>query len=369
MKKLITAAACIVAGTFLFSACSTMVATSFSANWLKTPSNYATDFYEKLEYGVAFESSGMTQDVVQLEIDEENSSYIQTTQTQATFTVPDGSDRAETNVYHMHSELTISGTYYYLGKNGDKETLCSFGGKYDDPDKDFDDPASVVTDVYFHSLQDGKNLQPIYRTTTYYSYSTGNASKSVFLYNYTASVVYSENANEAKLTMTDNWGELKEEDLVVGENLQKALTLDETSTKKNLQKSHTLLDEKQLLFAARGLNFSSGSSNTLNVMTDSGAQTTVLSCSEEPTAGNYSFALDSEEKKDHSVTCASVSISISNGSAFTGESHRMTIAQKTGDDASAFYALPVRGETPFGCGTGKMIYKLESCTHTASENT
>lgn len=368
MKKLITATACIAACTFFLSACSTMVATSFSANWLKTPSNYAADFYEELEYKLSFESNGLTKSISDVEIDDANSGYTQTTQTLATFTVPDGSDRVVSNVYHMHSEFTLSGTYYYVAEDGTKEAVCSFGGKNDDPNKDYDNPASIVTDVYFLSLQNGKNLQPVYRTTTYYSYSAGNTGKLVFLYNYTVSVVYSENASEAKLTLTDNWGDLQEEDLAAGENLQKAIAFNESSTTKNLQKKYTLLDEKQALFAVRGLNYSNGSSNKLNLMTDSGAQAATLSCSEDPTAGTYSFSLDGEEKKDHSVTCASVSISISNGTAFTGESHRMVIAQKTGDDASAFYALPVRIETPFGFGAGKLIYTLESCTHTPSDN-
>lgn len=368
MKKLITAAACIAAGTFLFSACSAMVATSFSANWLKTPSNYAADFYEELSYKLSFESNDLTQSISELEIDGENSGYTQTTQSLATFTLPDGSDRVVSNVYHMHSELTVSGTYYYTDNNGNKEAVCSFGGENDDPDKDYDNPASVVTDVYFHSLQNGKNLQPVYRTSTYYSYSPGQSTKTLFLYNYTVTVVYSENASEATLTLTDNWGDLKEEDIAVAENLQKAIALNEKSTAKNLQKNHTLLDEKQLIFAARGLNYSNGSSNTVNLMMDSGAKSTSLSCSEDPTAGTYSFSLDGEEKQDHSVSCASVNISISDGSVFTGEMLRMVIAQKTGDDASAFYALPVRYETPFGFGVGKLVYTLESCTHTPSDN-
>lgn len=368
MKKILSAAACAAACTLLLSACSAMVSTPFSANWLKTPSNYSADFYEELVYSVAFESTSAKDSVSEFTIDAENSSYTQTTRTLASFTVPDGSDRVEQNVYHMHSELTLSGTYYYIASDGTKEAVCSFGGENDDPDKDYDNPASVVTDVYFHSLQNGKNLQPVYRTSTYYSYSPGQSTKTLFLYNYTVTVVYSENASEATLTLTDNWGDLKEEDIAVAENLQKAIALNEKSTAKNLQKNHTLLDEKQLIFAARGLNYSNGSSNTDNRMTDSGAKSTSLSCSEDPTAGTYSFSLDGEEKQDHSVSCASVNISISDGSVFTGEMLRMVIAQKTGDDASAFYALPVRYETPFGFGVGKLVYTLESCTHTPSDN-
>lgn len=366
MKKILSAAACAAACTLLLSACSAMVSTPFSANWLKTPSNYSADFYEELVYSVAFESTSSKDSVSEFTIDAENSSYTQTTRTLASFTVPDGSDRVEQNVYHMHSELTLSGTYYYIASDGTKEAVCSFGGENDDPDKDYDDPASVVTDVYFHSLQDGKNLQPIYSTTTAYSYSTGNGGKTVLLYNYTATIVYSENANQAKLSKTDNWGDLSDEEMEVTETLQKAPVYEESATWKDLQKDYSILDGRQLLFAARGINYSSGSSSTVNVMTESGTQKTSISCSEEPTSATYSFALDGEEKKDHSVTCASVSISLSNGTAFTGESHKMTIAQKTGEDASAFYALPVRIESPFGFGHGKMIYKLESCTHTPS---
>ena len=54
MKKILSAAACAAACTFLLSACSAMVSTPFSANWLKTPSNYSADFYEELVYSVAF---------------------------------------------------------------------------------------------------------------------------------------------------------------------------------------------------------------------------------------------------------------------------------------------------------------------------
>lgn len=367
MKKIFSAAACAAACTLLLSACSAMVSTPFSANWLKTPSNYSSDFYEQLVYSVAFESIPTKDSVSDFSIDAENSSYTQTTRTLASFTVPDGSDRVEHNVYHMHSELTLSGTYYYIGSNGVSEAVCSFGGENDDPDKDYDNPATIVTDVYFHSLQDNKNLQPVYRTTTTYSYSPGNGGKTVFLYNYTTTIVYNESASTAKLVRTDNWGDLSDEARNVSENLQKAPVSEQTSTLKDLQKEYTLLDERQLLFAARGINYSNGSSSTVNVMTESGAQNTVLSCNEEPTTGTYTFSLDGEEKRDHSVTCVSVSLSISNGSSFTGEAHKMTIAQKTGDDVSAYYALPVRIQSPFGFGHGSILYKLESCTHTPAE--
>ena len=367
MKKKTTLLAIAAAGLFLFSGCSAMVPTSLSANWLKNPT--AIDdpsFYERLEYDVSFNNS-LTHDAIsKITVDPEHSSYVQETEFLPTWShLGDGSTCYA--VYHMKAELTLSATYTYVASNGAEEDVLSFGGQFDTESSDADDPAKVVTEVWFYSLGNQKNLQPLYSKSEYYSYSPAMNGKSVQLLNYGYVIDYGTDCKSATVTYTDHWQDLSDEELRVNDNLYlyKTKLLNTASiTFKDLTKQYTCIDKTQLLFAARGIDYSANSSNTLTFVSgETGKQNVTLSCSEVVDAP-FTFALDADQASEQTVRYANVSLTIASGGSNVGTAHTMLIAQKTSDNNSPFYALPLQIQSPFGYNLGTLVYKLSEATHT-----
>lgn len=186
----------------------------------------------------------------------------------------------------------------------------------------------------------------------------------VDLYYYSCEIDYDTECKNATVKRTDLWGDLSDEERKVSDTLSKAVTSPIDAKISDLQKNYTFIDEAQLFFAARGINYSENSSNTLATTAVSTALNTLsltLSCSEiVESKGN--FLLDGTQLSDQSISCANVSVSLSGNGSNNGSIHKMLIAQKTSDTRSDYYALPIRIESPsltFG-----MVYTLTSATHT-----
>lgn len=360
MKKKLAILAVLLCGVFLFAACSAMVPTDFSANWLKNPSSIDDPaYYEKLVYSVSTSSNDMKDSISKVEIDADNSSLVMET-VKTNFSL---NDQAYTNIYKLTYTFTLSATYYYVDENGNETKVLSFGGASDTAESKTDDPASIVREVYFNTAD--KDLQPIYSKTTVFSYSPTSMNGShVDLYYYSCEISYDTECKNATVKRTDLWGDLSNEDRIISETLSKATTTPIDAKISDLQKNYTFIDEAQLFFAARGINYSENSSNTLATTAVNTALNTLnvtLSCSEiVESKGN--FLLDGTQLSDQSISSANVSISLSGNGSNNGAAHKMLIAQKTSDTRSDYYALPLRIESP-GLTFG-MVYTLTSATHT-----
>lgn len=363
MKKKLAILAVLLCGVFLFAACSAMVPTDFSANWLKNPSSIDDPaYYEKLVYSVGTTSNDMKDSISKVEVDTDNSSLV--LETQKTSFSRNGQNY--TNVYKLTYTFTLSATYYYVDASGNETKVVAFGGANDTAESDADDPASIVREVYFNTAD--KDLQPIYSKTTMFSYSpTSMNGNHVDLYYYSCEIDYDAECKNATVKRTDLWGDLSDEDRKVSDTLSKTATTPIDAKISNLQKNYTFIDEAQIFFAARGINYSENSSNTLATIAVSTALNTLdltLSCSEiVESKGN--FLLDGTQLSDQSISCANVSISLSGNGSNNGAAHKMLIAQKTSDTRSDYYALPLRIESPsltFG-----MVYTLTSATHTRDD--
>lgn len=363
MKKKLAILAVLLCGVFLFAACSAMVPTDFSANWLKNPSSIDDPaYYEKLVYSVGTTSNDVKDSVSKVEVDTDNSSLV--LETQKTSFSRNGQNY--TNVYKLTYTFTLSATYYYVDASGNETKVVAFGGANDTAESDADDPASIVREVYFNTAD--KDLQPIYSKTTMFSYSpTSMNGNHVDLYYYSCEIDYDAECKNATVKRTDLWGDLSDEDRKVSDMLSKTATTPIDATISNLQKNYTFIDEAQIFFAARGINYSENSSNTLAMTAVSTALNTLnltLSCSEiVESKGN--FLLDGTQLSDQSISCANVSISLSGNGSNNGAAHKMLIAQKTSDTRSDYYALPLRIESP-GLTFG-MVYTLTSATHTRDD--
>ena len=363
MKKKLAILAVLLCGVFLFAACSAMVPTDFSANWLKNPSSIDDPaYYEKLVYSVGTTSNDMKDSISKVEVDTDNSSLV--LETQKTSSSRNGQNY--TNVYKLTYTFTLSATYYYVDASGNETKVVAFGGANDTAESDADDPASIVREVYFNTAD--KDLQPIYSKTTMFSYSpTSMNGNHVDLYYYSCEIDYDAECKNATVKRTDLWGDLSDEDRKVSDTLSKTATTPIDATISNLQKNYTFIDEAQIFFAARGINYSENSSNTLATIAVSTALNTLnltLSCSEiVESKGN--FLLDGTQLSDQSISCANVSTSLSGNGSNNGAAHKMLIAQKTSDTRSDYYALPLRIESP-GLTFG-MVYTLTSATHTRDD--
>lgn len=366
-KKFLRAAVCLAGAAVLagaLSGCSVRVPTSFASNWLSNPSQVNDPaFYERLEYALSFTNDDTGS--ICVEVDAANSSFVIETEI-VSDTLPDGQQYA--NIYHTHLELTLSATYSFTNSDEQTFNVAEFGGEHDSTESDADDPAKVVSDVWYYTKADNHNLEPIYSTTTCYSYSPiGVGSGAVVLYNYSYTVDYDETAATAAVSYTDHWADLPDDELRVSDTLSKAKLLStEQRTFEGLQDDYTAIDSVQLLFAARGLNYSAESSSTLTVFNgNSGMQNVAISCS-EIVDRPYNFTLGGETI-DRSVSSANVTFSVSSNGSNSGPSHTVYYAQKESDSSNPLRCLPLQIDKPYGYGIGTMTMRLTNAAYTRGE--
>ena len=356
MKKKLALIALCISALFAFSACSVQIKTEMSANWHKNQS-YDSAYYELLEYGISFTPTEDSDSGITIELDEANSSYTVMTEAHSGegFSVP--------NIYHIHSELKVAASYV-AEKGGQKTVFASFGGENGEAD-------TLISDVYFRSLENGNNLEPIYSEHTVLSHSLTNAtadslsSRSVWLFNYTVSVSYNDDCSQATVRYTDHYADIPDEERQVSDYVVKAsLTSTEDRTYDKLQKNYSVFDAAQLYFMARGITFGEDTTQTVTTVSEAGKNTVTLTCTELSSLSR-TFALDGQAADTNSsFAVAKVKFSIQNGDIYTGQSRTVTYAQKTSGSENTLYNLPVQIEEPLAYNMGSYVYSLKSATHT-----
>lgn len=362
MKKKLALAVLAAASVFALSACSAKAETNFSANWLSDPSAvHDPSFYERLEYGLTFTPD--EDSAFRMDIDADNSSYV--TEVSAGPYVDEDSGTVYTDVYHLHTELTYSAVYTYTPAEGEAVEAAAFGGAHDTADSDADDPAKMVSDVYFRSKADGYNLEPLYSKTSYYSYSPAEInSPAVSLYNYTVEIEYADDGDTATVRYTDNWAGLSEEECAAGEHLTKTKLLSaEERTFGGLQSSYTAIDANQLAFAARGIAFSTENATTLTVFGGNAHDMRVSISCKEIAEQHYAFTLDGQPV-DADISTAQATFAMSSGGSQSGPARTAYYAQRAADGSNPYYCLPLRMDVPVGNAIGTITYTLKDASHT-----
>lgn len=369
MKKKIALAVLAAASIFALSGCSAKAETNFSANWLSDPSAmHDPSFYERLEYELSFTpDEGST---FGIDIDEDESSYVTETETFSGWRLPnkdpdDPHYTLYTDVYHIHTELTYSAVYTYTPAEGEAVQVAAFGGEHDTEGSDADDPAKMVSDVYFRSKAGGHNLEPLYSTTSYYSYSPAALdSPAVSLYSYSVEIEYANDGDEATVRYTDNWADLSDEDCAVSEYVTKEKLLsDEERTFGGLQSSYTAIDANQLAFAARGLALSTENSTTLTVFGGNANDMRVTVSCGEIAEQHYAFTLDGQPV-DGDISTAQATFTMVSGSSQSGPARTAWYAQRAEDGSNPYYCLPLRMDVPVGNAIGTISYTLKDASHT-----
>ena len=358
MKKKLALIALCVSALFAFSACSVQIKTEMTANWHKNQS-YDSAYYELLEYGISFTPTEDSDSGITIELDEANSSY--TVMTEAL----SGTDLglSVTNIYHIHTELKVAASYV-AEKDGQKTVIAAFGGENGEPD-------TLISDVYFRSLENGNNLEPRFSTLTVRSHSLTNAtadslsSRSVWLFNYQVSIDYSLDCTQATVFYIDNHADIPDEERQVSDYVVKAsLTSTQERTYDKLQKNYSVFDAAQLYFMGRGITFGEETSQTVTTVSEAGKNTVTLSCTELSSLSR-TFELDGQAADTNSsFAVAKVKFSIQNGDIYTGQARTVTYAQKTSGAENTLYNLPVQIEEPLAYNMGSYIYSLKSASHT-----
>ena len=356
MKKKLALIALCVSALFAFSACSVQIKTEMSANWHKNQS-YDSAYYELLEYGLSFVPAEDSDSGIAIEVDGANSSYTVMTEAHS------GEGFSATNIYHIRTELKVAASYV-AEKDGQKTVIAAFGGENGEPD-------TLVSDVYFRSLENGNNLEPVYSEHTVRSHSLTNAdadslsSRAVWLFDYKVTINYNADCTQATVSCTDNHADIPDEERQIGDHVVKAsLTSTQDRTYEKLQKNYSVFDAAQLYFMARGITFDEETSQTVTTVSEAGKNTVTLSCSELSSLSR-TFTLDGQAADTNATfAVAKVKFSIQNGDIYTGQARTVTYAQKTSGAENTLYNLPVRIEEPLAYNMGSYVYDLKSASHT-----
>ena len=387
-----------LAALFLFTGCSAQITVSVSSGWLTDPAtNYDSSFYESLDYEVRFKNSD-TADRLTIVIDEKNSSYNVTTEAVGTksFPMPDGSTQTYTNVYHLKMTLTLSATYTYERDNGETLSL-SFGGANDtDPSNtDFtaEDADIFESEVWFTSPQttaQGSSTVPpafspirsVVRARTHSA--TTNAiddESSVFvsLYDYSITIAYDQTCSNARITYTDAFADLSDEERAAGDYARKAgLNFPDSRDVDDLQKEYTCIDNEQLIFLTRGLAMNTDTTHTLTVVSgtaDRYPSTMRIACS-ELVENQVTFTMINKDgstteygkTEDDQIPVAKMVFSLTGTGSNVGENTTVTYAQRSTEGANTNRCLPVQIENPYGTTVGNYVYTLTQASYVKPDN-
>ena len=365
MKKKLTAAA-VAAGLLLLTGCAAQTVTPFTAYWQQNTSVYDRSFYETLHYSVSFDRSENFRSGFIFEPGE-GCSYTVTTEA-----VPAWNGRSQ--LYRLTSSLTLEGSYIYVDPDTNEESeIVAFGGESGN------EPAVIERTVLFCSPF-GDNLEPVRSESTVYSYTpVEQDSREVAVYSYSYSVSYTEDGDEASVTYTDHFAGLTEAESTINENTRKVSVFAEEILPEGevsvsgIQSRYTGIDEAQLLFAGRGLSYSSGSALPLTVVSGGSAYTVSMSgtAASVSCAGEMSFVLDGERMEDGAVEAVIVSARLAHGGTDTGPLQTAVYALPAQTDADGnaqgnlYFALPLEVRQAFGfAGTAaEIVYSLEEASH------
>lgn len=325
MKKKLTFISAMALSAALLVGCSTTPKATLSANWYADTSitNAINGTYEQLTYDVTYQSAGSSNKYYSVKY--ENGTYV-TTLTNDIYTWKDGTKE---EVYKLETCLTISGTYT-MGTSSIS----------------FDDKVESVT--YFRPVT--SNLTPIYtekhiNSTSPLSLSPADAEQMCVNYNYSNYIVYEKDLSSATVTSVNH----KKEDSKVSKTY-------------DLNVSGSIFDNEAVLFAGRGINFISGSTNN-----SVSVNASVLS----PEVGrvqtvNYAFSSSQNTKltlngKEVEIPTATVSLSLSED--YSGAKQTVVYAQKA-DGVNTYRNALVSMQTNLSYSLGSLVYTLSSATFT-----
>lgn len=344
MKKKLSITAMLIALLLTFTACSSMSATQISGNWHADNIKYDPNYHEKLTYTVSFDDIDATNSVYEFKNIE--GEYVMEIKAGETATFADGTTASD--LYKMTTTFTLSGSY--TEKNGEKEYS-------------FDD-YSVVSEVLFHHLGDGYNLQPVKSKTSYNICVPSLNSLNSFgltLAKYDVEIEYNSSCSQATFVKNDKSDEIT---ATVPEALKSVVTIDKASkvekTISKLQKNYSFFDNNQLYFVARGMAFEEDASFTVSTILGnaSNKKNVVLKCS-AVTTRPYTFSINDGDKVQRSISSSEVSISLNGGSS-SGGSIKAYFAAKSKNISNENRNLLLQFEEPYSYGLGKLVYKLTS---------
>lgn len=363
MKKKFAAAALCVAGLLTLSACTIQVKSNLSANWLSDPKDvYSSDFYEKLVYDVSFAPSETQTSGITVSIDD-SSSFTMVTQAIGSFT---SNNTTYSNVYRLSSTLTLGATYTYTDpQTAEKTEILSFGGTSGNA------PAVIERTVWFRSTTSPDNLEPIRSENQIYSYSPSDSMNSPYVsvlsYGYT--ILYNADCTAATVRYTDDFQDLSEEERTVNDYTSKVSAgfVQSELTVEDLQKRYSCFDSAQLLFAARGLSYSSEAANSVAVVSGEMLLAELsLSCAQDSAEMTFSFTLDGQEQNAVRIDVAEVSFRYTNNGDNSGAAHTVLYALPD-ENKNPYYGMPLRITSPFGFMIGDLVYSLADASHSAPE--
>lgn len=325
MKKRVALLATALLSVSLLTGCGEVAKVSLAANWYGDTSitNAINGTEETLVYDVTYQSAGSTNKYYSVKYD--IGRYV-TKLTNDIYTWDDGSKE---EVYKLESSLTISGAYTM------NETSVAF-----------DDLITSVT--YFRPVT--ANLTPIYsekhvRSTSPTALVPEDAEHMCVTYDYTNYIVYEKDLSKA--TVTTKW------------------TNSDTPTVKEyaLGVSGSIFDNEVLLFAGRGMNFTSSSSSNATAYTASvlgvevgKVQTVKYAYS---SAQNTRFMLNGSELEIPTKT-----VTLSLGGNYAGAAQTLVYADKVTTGVNTYRNVLISMKTSLSYSLGSLTYTLIEASFT-----
>lgn len=290
---------------------------NFTANWYaNTETNSITDTEETLEYEVTFNSTKGN-----YTLDYDTGSYV-TTLTADLY----GEEGAQVQVYHLHSELYLNGSYSYGGNT-----------------ESFED--YKISDVWFMPARE--QLRPLKSEWRIHSSSPAlvlSAANLFDTYEYSYSVVYAEDMSSATFTehnLLDDRGPV-EHTVELGDK-------------------GSFLDNEQLTFALRGITPTT--STVFRTIDEQTRQEVSMTFRDVSTAEEaISFLVNGESV---SSTITTVHVSLGYNTKQPGPSVSIVYAGVTKPSNNEYRSVPLRSEHTVMWSTtklGTMTYTLKSAT-------
>ncbi len=325
MKKIKFASLLLFAPLALLSACGGVSRIEFQTNWYRNTAlgDDIAGTSEVLEYEVsvfdAAEHNGLTAEY-----------------TNGTFVT-----RLENRPVKTETE-TKEG--YVLETQFAIDVKFSFGGASTEVLHD-----EVSSHVEFLSV--GESLRPVYSKKTVHNRAPNDLPESLETcyteYSYSYEISYNDALTSATVTYTDFLPDAN------------GNTAEPTKREVNIGGKSSYLDNEEILFALRGMNFGDVQPvfRTYNFTTG-----TVLETTLNDTAKEVAEPVSFERNGEAVVSDALPAVELKVGMRGIGQSRVIVFAKKTSDTDNVNRNVPLRMETPILRSLGKMRYKLVKAT-------
>ncbi len=327
MKKIKFASLLLFAPLALCAACGGGIQkTEIQTNWYRNTAlgDDIEGTREVLEYAITMSSStphnGLTAE------------YTDGVCTMTLTNAPIGLDASTKEGYVLETKQTMNVKFYFDGKTTDALT------------------DTVTSRVEF--LPVGDNLKPVSSTKTWHNYVPVEAPATFAAcyteYHYTYTTEYDDALTKATVTYTD---------LMPDEEGNKP---EPVVSEREVDGKTTFLDNEQILFALRGMNFalSSPTFRTLST-TMLTVQTVSLRETAKEVTENVSFERNGEPYAEENLAAYEVRLGFGGN---IGQGRTVVIAKKTKDTDNVNRNVPLRIETPLVRSLGVLRYTLKKAT-------